>query len=531
MALTAAVAALSAAAAVVTTFPATLALTAAVAALSAAAAVVTALPAALPLAPAAAVAAFAATAVVITALPAALPLASATAVAALAAASGVALTTLPAAGARCSLGGAAAGTPLGCTLFPTRSVLDRALVVRLMLGYHEALGIDAALGEARQQAANHEGGVGSTGKLEAHVTGVPVLTGHLLLGDLQMTGADEEASILPLELESADSADLELGRDQTLVGQSLCEQATLLDVLHVFEAFPGQAEATGKRDVHVQAAVREDLGALKGVSDPCTVVATQLGEIRRHSPVPNVRLESVEVNQAQARRHVEKGPSEVGRVLAQEVKHGVVLAEATGDVTALGPVAPVVAQSFFEGSVATVVVLRLCTEQIAQGGFVVAEHQLLGHPALRMLQVTEALFVEVVRHAKSRNHLLVGDQAAALHGSQVPQAHFESVAVAVGGAQGFLGTADGFDFEFGGVEAHLLAARKTHELDGDALTVLESSHGNVTDFHIGQVGQSGCRLHGGQLALRHFVDVVLAGLGEVVVFEEFRYAEVTGLLF
>ncbi len=137
------------------------------------------------------------------------------------------------------------------------------------------------------------------------------------------------------------------------------------------------------------------------------------------------------MNQSQTRGDVIERAGEVGRVLAEKVEHGVVLAEASRDVAALGPVAPVVAQRFLERADTSSVVLGLRTEQVVESLLVVAEHQLLCNPTLGVLQVAEALFVEVVRHPETGNDLLVGDESAALDRSEVAQLHLEAVAVTI----------------------------------------------------------------------------------------------------
>ena len=395
----------------------------------------------------------------------------------------------------------------------------------------QARQVQATLDEARQEAAHHQGGVGATGQLEGQARAAGAGVGAPLQLDLQVARPDEQAPVLALELEATDALDAELLGRQALVRQGALEPLALGVDGDVLEALAGQAQGAVPVEVHVELAVREDLGPLERAADSRTAVPGELRHVGGHGPVPDVRLEGVEVDQSQARGDVEEGPGEVLGLLPQVLEDRVVLSVLAGDLAAGAPVSPGAAQGALEGADTASIVVGLRAQEVAQGSLLVAQHELLRDPSLAVAQVPEALLVEVVRHPQAPDHVAVGQEPLALEGAEVPQSHLEGVAVAVLRRQGHEGLAHGDDLQLGPVERDALAPRDAHELLGHALAVLEAGHGHVAGRHVGHVRQDLGRLERGQLALGDLVDVVGARLDEDVVLEELADTEVVGSVF
>ena len=105
------------------------------------------------------------------------------------------------------------------------------------------------------------------------------------------------------------------------------------------------------------------------------------------------------MDQADPGRRIVKSACEVVRVLLEVVKNREVLAEATTDTGALGPIAPVAPNITFVALVASRIEGRRPEEHALKRLFRVAKHQLARNPSLIVAQVAEALVVKVVDQA------------------------------------------------------------------------------------------------------------------------------------
>jgi hypothetical protein len=99
--------------------------------------------------------------------------------------------------------------------------------------------VDAALEVACQETAHDQGCVGAAREFEGHPDDPLAALVPVAQVDLEVTGPDEQAPVLALELEAAHARDAELGGGQALVGQRGREQPELRGVFHVLEPLAG----------------------------------------------------------------------------------------------------------------------------------------------------------------------------------------------------------------------------------------------------------------------------------------------------
>ena len=199
---------------------------------------------------------------------------------------------------------------ISSALIPVRSALGRAAAAAVP-GPREPREVDLALQVARQEPANHQRRVGAAGQLEGQ-RGAALAAGHRALQlDLELPRPHEHAPILALELEAAHALDAELLGAQALAREGHAQPAPLGGVLDVLEPLAGQAQGAEPGGIEVQAAIGEDLRPLDRLAQARAGAAGEVGQERRQGAVPDVRLEGVEVDQAQTRGDVIEGAGEV----------------------------------------------------------------------------------------------------------------------------------------------------------------------------------------------------------------------------
>ena len=201
------------------------------------------------------------------------------------------------------------------------------------------------------QAANHEGSVGAPRKLERESNEVAAGVIGVRLGgaDPELARDDHCRPGLRLELESRHIDDGQiLGRDSNPV-EDLSKELALIGGLHAGKNLTGQGEIAPpplrQRDLFL----REDELPFTRPDGEVVALATEGLKVQSKCPVPQVRLEGVQMDQPQPRADVEEGAGEVPLVPAQVIEDRVVLPEAARDLTTGRPVPPALAQGPLEG--------------------------------------------------------------------------------------------------------------------------------------------------------------------------------------
>ena len=228
-------------------------------------------------------------------------------------------------------------------------------------------------------------------------------------------------------------------------------------------------------------------------------------------PVPEVRLERVEVDQALSGADPPEGSSEVPVVALEVLEDRVVAAELPGDRTAGGPVAPAPPERVLEASPRGRLEGGRAGDEALQGAADVAPDEVEGDPPLSMPQVPEALLVEVVREPVLPDGFERGSDAVAVRPAEVADDDPELVPQGRAGVERRGGPAHRLDPQVALLHADGRATLEAHVLGRHALPVLQPGHADVSRGDPHEVRELRRGLHGRQLLLPNAVEPVRAG--------------------
>ena len=345
------------------------------------------------------------------------------------------------------------------------------------------------------EAAKHHRRVGPPREREGEPQHPPAAELVVLLGrtDPEFHRPHDRRARLRLQLEARDVRQLEVLRAQLHPLEDALEERSLLRIVHAVKALTGKDQ----RLVPVRGQQQLALGNRQPPLDPGETEAVRavLVDPVGQRPVPEVRLEGIQVDQALARPHPTEGPCEVVAVALEVLEDRVIAAELARDRATGGPVPPAAPQGVLEPPLGGRLVGRRARDEPLQCAAHVPLDEVKDDPPLSMPDVSKALLVEVVRQSVLTDRLQGVTNSVAVGPVEVTYHDAELVPDRGAGVQRRRRPPDGLNPKGPLLHADRGAALDAHVLGGHPLTVLEARHGDVRRGHADEVRQLGGGLH------------------------------------
>jgi len=380
------------------------------------------------------------------------------------------------------------------------------------------------------QATHQHGGVGAPGQFETKFYGLIILLLATARSGtcLEVLGQDHQWPLLMFEGKARNALDDQVIGTEFVLCQSQTQMTQLIRILHLRKTRAGQRESSVPGFGELDCLARKNQTALTGQHSKTLTGIEILLEPGLKCQIPKVRLKGVEVNQALASRDPMKSTGPIPVIAPQMLKNRVVLAVASGVIATGTPVAPAAPDRRLGVSGRRGIKRRKGSQEALEGIFLIPTNQIEHDPALAMTQITKALLVEVVGVTMLTHRGNVLAHASHLPWSEFAHNDAEAVADRGSGAQRLFTVTHSLDLQIGLTNVHLLAAGHTHVLNRNALTILQTRHGNISGGHPHQPSQIGSSLKRSDLALVYPVDPLgTSGLNDVFT-EQFRDAKVLG---